>query len=116
MLQIIYSDSTKLEKIMKKLFTIIMILFLLLPALSIASGKTLRCGHQVISLGDIKNQVLIKCGEPYSKEIIGYIDHVESKERIRVMKLEEWIIIIDNQHYYSLVFEGNKLIEIKSAD
>ena len=102
---------------MKKRFTIVMMLFLLLPILSIASGKTtLRCGHQVISLGDLKNKVLITCGEPYSKEIIGYIDRVESEERIRVMKIEEWILKIDNKYYFSLVFEGNKLIEIKSAD
>ena len=69
-------------------------------------------------MGDLKIQVLKACGKPVLREIIGYIDHVESEKRIRVMKIEEWILEIDlykTIYYYSLVFEGNKLIEIVSA-
>lgn len=86
----------------------------------------LRCGNRLISIGDLKNEVLLKCGEPFSKEIIGYMDLVESEsingvkseKRIRVMKIEEWILEITNYgttYYHSLVFQGNKLTEIKSA-
>lgn len=90
------------------------------------SAYALRCGNNLISVGDLKNTVRINCGEPVSKEVIGYIDHVESEtkngdkseKRIRVMKIEEWIIKISQYGtttYYSLVFEGNRLTEINSA-
>ncbi len=79
---------------------------------------TIRCGDRVVSVGDLKHEVRLKCGEPYSKEVIGFIDREESKKRIRVMKIEEWIVE-ENEHgtkrYNSLVFEGNKLTEITSA-
>ena len=70
------------------------------------------------SLGDLKQEVLLSCGEPERIEIIGYIDKMIDQERIRVMKIEEWIYKIPfygKQQYYSLVFEGNKLVEIEKA-
>lgn len=91
---------------------------ILLSLLTASTASALRFGNELISVGDLKHEVLLKCGEPYSKEIIGYIDRVESEERIRVMKLEEWIIAVPSRgttYYYSLVFEGNVLTEIKSA-
>ena len=75
-------------------------------------------GNEIVSVGDLKHEVLLKCGEPKSKEIIGYIDRIVSDERIRVMKIEEWIVAVTSYgktYYYSLVFEGNELKEIKSA-
>ncbi|MCW8963383.1 MAG: DUF2845 domain-containing protein [Gammaproteobacteria bacterium] len=74
----------------------------------------LRCGNELANVGDLKHEVLLACGKPKSKEIIGYIDKEKDGDRIRVMKLEEWIIKINN-FYYSLIFEGNKLIKIESA-
>ncbi|BBO69679.1 hypothetical protein DSCA_36090 [Desulfosarcina alkanivorans] len=78
----------------------------------------LTVGNEIVSVGDLKHEVLLKCGQPRSKEIIGYIDRVVSDERIRVMKIEEWIIAVTSYgktYYYSLMFEGNELKEIKSA-
>ena len=68
------------------------------------------------SIGDLKHQVRVSYGEPEQKEIIGYIDRIQDEERIRVMKIEEWIYstsFYGQKYFYSLVFEGNKLIEIK---
>lgn len=82
------------------------------------SAFSLRCGNNLVSEGDLKHQVLLSCSEPVSKEVIGYIDRVENEERIRVMKIEEWIVEVDSYgsvYYYSLVFEGNALVEIKAA-
>lgn len=70
------------------------------------------------SLGDLKHQVRLSCGEPDQAEVIGYIDQVRDKERIRVMKVEEWIYTMPfygETYFYSLVFEGNRLVEIKKA-
>lgn len=82
--------------------------------LSPNGAHALRCGSDLVDVGDLKQQVLLKCGEPYSKEEIGYIDQERDGDRIRVMKIEAWIIKISNE-YYSLEFEGNKLVKIESA-
>lgn len=85
-------------------------LLLFTPTLSFA----LRCGSQLASVGDLKHAVLMTCGEPLSKEIIGYIDQEKNGDRIRVMKIEEWIIE-ESGYYYSLTFEGNRLTRIEDA-
>jgi hypothetical protein len=82
------------------------------------SVNALQCGDKFINVGDLKSKVFLICGKPLSKEVIGYIDHVESEKRIRVMKIEEWVIevkVYDVTYFYSLVFEGNKLKEITSV-
>ena len=101
---------------MNKKFILSMVIIVLF--LTANTANALRWGNDLASVGDLKIQVLKACGKPVSREIIGYIDHVESEKRIRVMKIEEWILEIDlykTIYYYSLVFEGNKLIEIVSA-
>lgn len=55
--------------------------------------------------------MLQACGEPISREVIGYIDSVRVNDRIRVMKIEELIYQI-NGNYQSLEFEGNQLVRI----
>jgi hypothetical protein len=78
-------------------------------------AHALRCGKQLVNVGDLKHEVKLACGEPISKEVIGYIDkNVLGGDRIRVLKIEEWIILSDG-YYYSLVFEGNRLKKIESA-
>lgn len=78
------------------------------------SSYALRCGNKLVDVGDLKHEVLLVCGRPESTEIIGYIDKEKDGDRIRVMKIEEWIIKTDN-YYHSLTFEGNPLIRIESA-
>ena len=85
------------------------ITLLMLPGTSFA----LRCGTQLAMPGDLKHKVLLVCGKPVSKEVIGYIDKEKNGDRIRVLKIEEWIIQTSG-HYYSLVFEGNKLLKIET--
>lgn len=101
--------------------------FLIFPSISLA----LRCGSDLVEVGDLKIKVQLACGEPFSKESVGYIDQIrytvqeDSKdhknndtkeiiERIRVLSIEEWIIK-DKNNYYSLVFEGNTLKTVKWA-
>lgn len=101
---------------MKRIPVICMVLLFLF--ISANTVFALRCGDNLVSVGDLKNEVQLKCGEPKSREVIGYIDRVESETRIRVMKIEEWIVEVNyygSIYYHSLVFEGNQLVEIKSA-
>lgn len=82
------------------------------------SAWALQYGNELINVGDLKSKVYTICGEPLTKEVIGYIDRVESEERIRVMKIEEWLIevpVYNEVYLYSLVFEGNRLTEITSV-
>lgn len=98
---------------MKRIFMVcLMVLF------SANSVLALRCGpggKELINEGDSKTQVLLRCGEPFLKETIGYIDHTLSGKRIRVMKIEQFVYKIrewGTTYVYTLVFEGNELIDI----
>lgn len=97
-------------KIKKSILPLTLTVFFILPATSFA----LRCGSDLVNLGDLKHEVLLACGEPSSKEVIGYIDQEKNGDRIRVLIIEEWIVEKTNQ-FYSLIFEGNKLVSIESA-
>ncbi|MDY6820813.1 MAG: DUF2845 domain-containing protein [Deferribacterota bacterium] len=46
--------------------------FLLFTILSVAVGDSFRCGNQVVSTGDLKMEVLSKCGPPDDSEIVSY--------------------------------------------
>ena len=59
---------------MKKIAIVVLCLFLCSN-----TAFALRCGNNVISVGDLKNEVRVNCGEPISKEVIGYIDRIESE-------------------------------------
>lgn len=100
---------------MNKIKSLVMLSLFILFTVSTATA--LQYGNELISEGDLKSRVLMICGEPLSRDVIGYIDHVESEKRIRVMVIEEWVIEVKNYntiYLYSLVFEGNELKEIRS--
>ena len=86
------------------------ILFAIIPN----SAFALRCGNELASIGDLKHEVKLACGTPISKEVIGFIDQEKEGDRIRVLKIEEWIVE-SSSRYYSLVFEGNTLVKVESA-
>ena len=83
----------------------------LLTTLFSLPAHALRCGTDIVDEGDLKFEVLQSCGEPISREAIGYVDSVQLNDRIRVMNIEEWIYQIRG-NYQSLEFEGNRLVRI----
>ena len=93
---------------MNRCISLLLLLCLATPAFA------LRCGDRLASEGDLKHEVLLACGEPVSREEIGYIDQERNGDRIRVLKIEEWIVKTES-FYYSLVFEGNRLVRIERA-
>jgi hypothetical protein len=108
----------------EKMIRLIAALALPIFLLTVGTASALRCGNNLVQVGDLKYEVILNCGEPVSTEVIGYIDRVEidfidnrvSEKRIRVMKIEEWILEVTNYgttYHYSLVFDGNELKEIK---
>lgn len=75
------------------------------------ASDTLRCGSQLISLGDRTSEVLQKCGEPVSRDVIGYKRSANRREEFQV---EEWTYGPSNGMYQYLRFEGNRLRQINS--
>lgn len=90
--------------------------WLALIALTFAASQalasdTLRCGSQLISLGDRSSEVLQKCGEPVSRDVLGYKRSANRREEFQV---EEWTYGPNGGMYQYLRFEGNRLKQITS--
>ena len=75
------------------------------------AADTLRCGSQLISVGDRSGEVLQKCGEPVSRDLLGYKRSADRREEFQV---EEWTYGPNGGMYQYLRFEGNRLKQISS--
>ena len=78
------------------------------------AGSTLRCGSKLISTGDLAGEVLDKCGEPVSRDFLGYREVVDYYGYASEVAIEEWIYGPRNGMLYFLRLEGNRLIKIDS--
>lgn len=81
---------------------------------SLAHADTLRCGSQLISVGDRAFEVQQKCGMPVSQDLIGTkstFSHYRQRDEVKV---EEWIYGPNNGMYQYLRFEGGRLVRIDS--
>jgi hypothetical protein len=74
------------------------------------ADSTMRCGSQLISLGDRRFEVQEKCGEPLSRDLAGYT--LGSYDR-REYAIEEWVYGPDNGMLSILTFEGTRLRAIE---
>lgn len=84
---------------------------LALVASQASAADTLRCGSQLISVGDRSSEVLQKCGEPVSRDLLGYKRSADRREEFQV---EEWTYGPYGGMYQYLRFEGNRLVQITS--
>lgn len=87
------------------------LLGLLLLGSCIAQADTLRCGSQLISVGDRTSEVLGKCGQPAARDDLGYKRSADRRQEFRV---EEWVYGPTNGMVQYLRFEGNRLVSIES--
>ncbi len=78
------------------------------------ASSTLRCGSQLISLGDDASEVLRKCGEPTERVFIGYRERQDEWGFFQEVAVEEWTLGPRNGMYHFLRFEGNRLTRIQS--
>ncbi|MHC8317754.1 DUF2845 domain-containing protein [Pseudomonas sp. LB3P31] len=86
-------------------------LALLVLAGQASAADTLRCGSQLISVGDRSGEVLQKCGEPVARDALGYKRSANRREEYQV---EEWTYGPHGGMYQFLKFEGNRLVQITS--
>ena len=84
---------------------------LMLSAGPVAAADTLRCGSQLISVGDRSSEVLQKCGQPVARDGLGYKRSANRREEFQV---EEWTYGPNGGMYQYLRFEGNRLVQITS--
>ncbi|MCX5833011.1 MAG: DUF2845 domain-containing protein [Deltaproteobacteria bacterium] len=101
-------------------------LFLLAVLLSLNAGMTgdagaastyqsILCHNKVISVGNIKEEVLAKCGEPLSMSSDEVVERFESFPRVRRTKrVERWTYKIGG-FYRVVVFEGGELERIEAG-
>jgi hypothetical protein len=91
---------------------------LLFIALCLSTGvdaaSTLRCGSALVSRDDSSGEVLDKCGEPVSRDFLGYREVVDYYGFRHEVIVEEWTYGPRNGMYHFLRFEGNRLERIDS--
>ncbi|HTN29752.1 MAG TPA: DUF2845 domain-containing protein [Pseudomonas sp.] len=86
---------------------------LLLAPMAEASS-TLRCGSELISLGDTAWEVLRKCGEPADRSQQGLKLQRDEQGLRYDVGVEEWLYGPRNGMYHLLRFEGGRLRNIRS--
>ncbi|MBC9249444.1 hypothetical protein A9179_04045 [Pseudomonas alcaligenes] len=94
--------------------TSLLALLPLLLATGAEAGSTLRCGSNLISLDDLSSEVQAKCGNPVSRDNLGYREVVDYYGFTQEVLVEEWIYGPKNGMYYYLRLEGNRLVKIES--
>lgn len=89
----------------------LLILVIALPAQS--KDASFRCGNTFIDTGDSRARVFHHCGEPYRKEIIGYVKSVDNEELIE-FAVEAWTYDSTPDLFNIITFKGNRVLNIES--
>ena len=71
----------------------------------------LRCGNDLVSVGDKAFLVANRCGEPVSKQLIGY---TLNEARKRELVIEEWVYGPWAGSYTVITFVGGVATKIES--
>lgn len=102
----------------------IIILLLTVPLLmaSLTSADTMQCGTKLISDGDTKAKVLLRCGKPDMREFVGE-KTVRSKLyggyaiKSYAVPVERWTYILGQRQFMRiLTFEADTLVKIELGD
>ena len=91
----------------------LLIATVLMLSISVAGGasSTLRCGTALISVGDSMAEVLLKCGEPLTRDYVG-VKYVGSTERF----VELWAYSFGYGQFLKLLtFEAGRLVTIENG-
>jgi hypothetical protein len=95
-------------------------IFLLLTA---NLGMALRCGTNIVSVGDTKYEVIKRCGQPVFKEFLGVEKSKQYARKARTKstsyeKVEVWIYdaksLGSTSWDYQLIFVGMELVSSSS--
>ena len=97
------------------IITGVMIL-LLQWAVSSPAGRSkdtmMRCGVDLIDIGDSKSRVAYLCGNPFQKEIIGHTE-APAKTGGEEFIIERWTYDTSVRYFTILTFKGDRLIRME---
>lgn len=94
------------------LYILLSVAFLFTATCAFASSQAIdsyRCSTKLFKKGDHDFDVAKSCGEPVSKEVVGYTDHAGMK-----LKIEKWVYGPENGKMYVLYFKAGILERIES--
>jgi len=101
------------------MYCIMLVLALLSETASASSSGTFRCGSNLVSVGNTKAEVLIKCGAPDWKDdwTSEVINNVNTADELRVsIDRERWLYNLGpNSFLRFLLFENGRLIKISTG-
>jgi hypothetical protein len=73
---------------------------------------SLRCGNDLIDIGDSKSRVVYLCGQPFSKEIVGQTKIPDNKAGIEFI-IERWTYDTSVRYFTILTFKGDRLVRLE---
>ncbi len=74
-----------------------------------------RCGNLFIHEGIQSFEVLQSCGEPNSKEVVGYAEHGGDDEGDAGLVIEKWLYGPDAGYYHVLYFKAGVLEKVEAV-
>jgi hypothetical protein len=83
----------------------------LIVFLTTGSAFAFKCGTNLVKTGDKTFEVIKKCGEPISKEVVGYR---LTKDKNVEFEIKEWVYEHKGGRHYFLTFHGTTLVNIES--
>lgn len=97
---------------------------LLLILADVAAADSMRCGSALATIGDLDTEVLLKCGEPLSREAVAIKElTVRRRGFLRQMettteeKVEKWTYRPGGGQFMRvLTFQGGILVDIEQLD
>ena len=90
---------------------LVFVFIALLVALGSTTAYAFRCGNNLIEVGDFEYKVLRTCGEPMSRDVVGYKINENGD---REAKIEHWVYGPKNGMYTILIIEGGVVKKIIS--
>lgn len=89
---------------------------------SISYADTMKCGTKLVSDGDSKAKVLLRCGEPFLREFVGE-KTIRSRTyggygiKSKTVPVERWTYILGQRKFMRiLTFEADTLVKIELGD
>ena len=93
---------------MKKVIVLITAFVLVLSFSASAQQTSMRCGNLFVKEGLSSLEVLAGCGEPVSKEDLGYRGKKSKK------KVEKWVYGPLSGYYYFVTIEAGTVVSVEA--
>jgi len=91
---------------------ILIVGLLLSPPVAQSKDTSMRCGTDLIDIGNSKSRVAYLCGQPFSKEIIGQTKVADNKSGIEFF-VERWTYDTSVGYFTILTFKGDRLVRLE---